>query len=140
MNWMYNGNEYLERHSDDVYGFVYRIFLEDNDGKVFTYYGKKNFNSVVKKNFGKKKLAAITDKRVKKYEMITKESNWKEYIGSSKETQKYIPIRKEILMFAKSGRHLTYLEAKTLFVESAIEDPMCLNISILKRFFRDNLV
>ena len=85
-------------------------------------------------------LATVTDKRLKTYEYTYKENKWRDYLGSSKETENYIAIKKDILMFARSNRELTYLETKTLFSHSAIEDPKCLNISILNKFFRGKTV
>jgi len=50
-------------------GFIYKMRFT-RDGKEYLYIGKKNFYSNRKKNFGKKALAKVTDKRKKKYEVI----------------------------------------------------------------------
>ena len=47
-------------------GFVYLMNYKSSDGKFYSYIGKKNFYSKRKKKFGKKALAAMTDKRAKK--------------------------------------------------------------------------
>ena len=140
MTWMYNGQPYTDKHDDSLYGFVYCVYFEDDVGNVYKYYGKKKWFSERKKWFGKRRLAEMEDKRMKKYEMVKTDNDWKEYTGSCKDTKDYIPIYKEILMFAKSKRELTYLEAKILFQRGALEDEMCLNGNILSRFYRDNLV
>ena len=140
MIWRYNDQDYSEQHDPSLYGFTYLVHFENGNGDVFKYYGKRKWNSVTKKHFGKKKLATMSDRRLKTYEMITKENAWQDYVGSSKETDGLIPIHKEIIEFARTSRELTYMETKLLFVRSAIEDESCINRNILKRFFRDNLV
>ena len=91
-------------------------------------------------NFGKKELSTVSDKRMKTYEMVIKDNDWRTYVGSSKETEGLIPIYKEIIQFARTSRELTYLETKILFTTGALENKECLNKNILKRFFKDNLV
>ncbi len=140
MKWRYNKLEYDVKHNESLYGFIYCVYFESEDGNVYSYYGKKQMTSYRKKHFGKKKLATITDKRLKTYEIVESDSNWKNYTGSCKDTKDYIPIYKEIIRFAKSKRELTYLEAKIMFSRGALEDKSCLNGNISGRFFRDNLV
>ena len=57
---------------ENAVGFVYIMNMKDEKGKMHSYIGKKNFYSRRKKKFGKKKLAAMTDKRAKKYEIVIK--------------------------------------------------------------------
>jgi len=139
MKWTYNDEVYDELHTPEVFGFIYKITFEDGDGELYSYYGKKQVKARIKKHFGKRKLAEATDKRKKTYEYVIKEAKWKDYIGSCKDTEGYIPIAKEILCFANSGRELTYLEAKALFARGALEDEKCLNANVLGRFFRGNI-
>ena len=61
----------LDQVPSKAIGFVYKI--TDSNGKI--YVGQKSLFSNRKKNFGKRKLAEISDKRTKKYEIISKESN-----------------------------------------------------------------
>ena len=140
MNWHYNGKEYTEKHDDTLYGFVYCVYFEDDVGNVYHYYGKKKWFSKIKKNYSQKKIDEMADKRRRKYEYVIKDNNWQDYTGSCKDTKDYIPIHKEILLFARTQRELTYLEAKVLFQVGALEDEKCLNGNILSRFYRDNLV
>lgn len=140
MKWEYNGVEYNDKHDDSLYGFIYCVYYEDEDGNVFKYYGKKKWFKEIKKHFGKKKLAEITDKRLKTYEMIVSDNDWRTYVGSCKDTKDYIPIHKEIICFARSNRELTYLEAKIMFQFGALEDDSCLNGNLLGKFYRGDLV
>ena len=65
-------------------GFVYMMnYLDSKSGIMYSYIGKKNFYSKRKKKFGKKALAAMTDKRAKKYEMVTK-LDYENYFSSNK--------------------------------------------------------
>ena len=140
MNWMYQGKEYLDKHSDDIYGFIYCVYFENNVGDIFKYYGKKKMFSETKKHYGKRKLAEVTDKRLKTYEMVIRDNDWGSYVGSCKDTKGYIPIRKDIICFTASQREHTYMEVKVLFQRGALKDPSCLNQNIMGRFFRGRLV
>ena len=83
MTWIYRGQCITELADmpEDVFGFIYKI----TNGKTNEFYiGKKQVVSVRKRNFGKREIAALEDKRMKKYEMITKESDWKQYRSSNK--------------------------------------------------------
>ena len=82
MTWKFKEKEILSVNDmpDETYGFIYKI-KNTNTGQY--YIGKKQVVSVRKKNFGKKKLETLTDKRVKKYEMVSKESDWKTYRSSN---------------------------------------------------------
>jgi hypothetical protein len=140
MKWEYNGVEYNDKHDDSLYGFIYCVYYEDEDGNLFKYYGKHKWIKEIKKHFGKRRLAEITDKRLKTYEIVTSDSEWRDYVGSCKDTMGYIPIHKEIICFACSQRELTWLETKILIMKGALEDDMCLNGNILGKFFKHNLV
>ena len=67
--------------SEEWFGFIYCI---ENTVTSQFYIGKKQVVSIRKRKFGKKETAALTDKRMKKYEMVTKESDWLEYRSSNK--------------------------------------------------------
>jgi hypothetical protein len=116
-------------------GFVYLITTPEG-----SYIGRKSTISKTKRNFGKKELATITDKRLKTYEIVIKESNWKKYAGSNKELTELIKngveYTKVILDYAFSKKHLTYIELKYLFKYAVIEP----NDNPAKtRFFNDNI-
>lgn len=138
MNWKHNSKNItsIDNMPEGTIGFIYLLTL--SNGKY--YIGKKNIYSTRKKNFGKKKIAQITDKRLKKYEYITTESNWKTYNGSS-ELLKILPdnisvINRKILAFAKTSKELTYLETKYLFLNNVLEDKDFYNQNILGKFFK----
>lgn len=114
-------------------GFIYKI--EYTDGTF--YYGKKNFVDETTKPLGKKELALITDKRLKKYKTVRKESNWRTYEGSSKETIGKTISKKIILNVYKTQRALTFAEARLLFNTDALFMKNCLNGNILGKFFRN---
>ena len=132
--WVYS-NEIVNEIPNGMYGFIYRINY--TNGKC--YYGKKLFYSTTKKWLGKKELALQTDKRLKKYRYVSKETKWREYEGSSKLTKDLTIASKEILAYAMSKRELTYLEIKCLFQVEALEDELCLNENINGVWYRDNL-
>ena len=141
MNWIYKGKEITDIRDlpdDKLHGFIYLIKLDNGQ----QYIGKKNFKSVTKKNFGKRRLATITDRRLKTYETITKESNWKSYVSSSKKVNDLIEsgrtYTKEILFLAGSKRELTYRETEHLFIYNVLFDNNFINDNILGKFYGKN--
>jgi hypothetical protein len=129
--------------TDAVYGFIYKITYKDNS----YYFGKKNFYTYKTlpallsgdQRPDSKRIGKNVKGKRKYFDVVKKESNWLIYEGSSEKTKKLKVQKKEILQLAYSKRELTYLEAKCLFWEEAIEDPNCHNSNILKLFFRDNI-
>lgn len=135
MNWI-KDNKLVTKLPDNCFGFVYLIENITNGKK---YIGKKQAFSLRKKKFGKRKLAEINDKRLKKYEMIRSESNWQHYTGSNKELNEDIKngaeISKTILEYAYSKAHLTYLEIKYQFMHGVIESDNWYNSNISGRYY-----
>ena len=160
MEWVYQGEPFTE--TPDAFGFIYAIYYEDDK----MYYGKKQFYKtsklaplksgeirpgaersykLVKMNTKElqarttaQKSSNVRNKQVF-FDRITKPSNWRKYEGSSEETKELTIVKKEILALSVSKRELTYLEVKCLFQMEALEDPNCLNISILGTFYKDNI-
>ena len=67
MSWIYQGKKFTETNiPKNGIGFIYHMSVILN-GNTYAYIGKKNFFSNVKKKLGKKALALVTDKRLKKY-------------------------------------------------------------------------
>lgn len=66
--WKYKGKEIssAKQFPKGAVGFIYMMTL--SDGKQ--YIGRKSLYTKRKKMFGKKELSQITDKRLKKYEVI----------------------------------------------------------------------
>jgi len=119
-------------------GFVYLMKFTKN-GKEYKYIGKKNFYSNRKKKFGKKALAAITDKRIKKYEMIKKLS-YINYFSSNEEIKKAykegICINRRILKICFTKSELTYEETRFQFLNNVLKQDEFLNKNILGRFYK----
>lgn len=121
--WTY-GDKLITCLSDmpeNVNGIVYMITTEH--GKK--YLGKKTLFTKRKRKFGKKESALITDKRIKLWEWVIKESNWKSYTGSNKflndDIENGVKYTKKILYFATHKKQLGYLETKMLYVNEVLE-------------------
>jgi len=155
MTWTYKGKLITELSDmpEDVFGFIYKI----TNGKTDEYYiGKKQVVSVRKRNFGKKEIAALEDKRMKKYEMVTKESDWKTYRSSNKQVKGWFDenekalnedrrgdindqLKLEILRFCSNKKSLTYYELQEQFSHNVLGDELSLNDNLLGKFFRKDL-
>ncbi len=149
-NWFYFDEvmnlhhiESLEDFPENCIGFVYLITNKVNN-KI--YVGKKSLYSNINKKLTKKELAEQTGpgrKPTKK--LVTKESNWKSYMGSSKELLADIKdigedkFSRQILHHCFSKKQLTYYEIcyqmkhDVLSVESY-------NDNILGKFYRKDLI
>jgi len=139
-NWIYpNGIACVAvptRNGIEAYGFIYRIDIDDK-----YYIGKKIFYTTKKKWFGKKKLATMTDARLKKYEYVKKPSNWMTYCSSSEEIRKlveegHVPER-YILQVCYSKKELTFMENKWLY--SNIQNRQNINDNISGMFFKEEI-
>jgi len=124
-------------------GFVYLMnYLDSKSGIMYGYIGKKNFYSKRKKKFGKKALAAMTDKRAKKYEMVTK-LDYENYFSSNKELKQAYKdgklIYRTILKICFSKMELTYEETKAQFKYEVLERDNYLNGNILGRFYKGKI-
>lgn len=135
--WTYNNKEItsisdMQTFEPKVWGFVYHLTLIDGKTKkpVYYYIGKKNIYSKRKRKFGKKEKENMKDKRLKTYEYVISESDWKTYHSSNKfikdNKDKYI-IKREILMFSTNDSDLTYKEAKEIICQGALDSDLFLN-------------
>jgi len=113
-------------------GFIYRLDYEGD----YVYYGKKDFIMDIKTPLGKKVLELQTDKRLKNYKRVQKESNWRKYEGSH-DSSGYVLIKKSILAVYETKRELTFREVEILIKKNALFDQKCLNKNILGKFFRN---
>jgi len=108
-DWLYEGEIYSAEDIDEYYGFVYLITDLTNDKK---YIGKKFFWST-------KKLPPLKGKKNKRIQK--KESDWKDYYGSSEEVKRLVEesgssrFKREILKKCKTRGELSYVEAKLQF-------------------------
>jgi len=116
-------------------GFIYRIDYEDE----FYYYGKKDFVSDVKTPLGKKALAEQTDKRLKTYKRVQRETNWRTYEGSHDAIGFTIKC-KTIIRLCRTKRELTFREAEIQFKQGVLFSEKCLNKNILGKFFKGNIL
>ena len=123
-------------------GFVYVMNYLANDGQMYSYIGKKNLFSRRKKKFGKKKLAAMTDKRAKKYEIVIK-PDYENYFSSNAELKQAYQdgrlIYRTILKICFSKAELTYQETKFQFKHEVLEKDEYLNGNILGRFYKGKI-
>ena len=131
----------IDNFEKNSIGFIY--FIEMSNGRK--YIGKKNLYSERKKHFGKKKLSEMTDKRLKTYEIIKKESDWKSYLGSNKQLKEDLiegvrVVKREIIIECDSIKKLTFYELKTLIVYDVLMNDEYYNDNILGKFFRKDLI
>lgn len=125
MEWKYL-NEEITEVPDGMTGFIYEIGY-DNGMK---YIGKKSFYS---------KITKPPLKGAKRVRKVIKESNWRKYIGSSKEVHTELNIAyKKVLFLCCTVRETTYMEVKALFAVDAIFNEKYFNKNIGGKYF-DNV-
>lgn len=136
MNWKYNLSEVLEIPE----GYTHFVYLITDNNTKKIYVGYKSFFSTTKKKFGKKKLMLVTDKRLKTYERVTKESNWRDYYGSNQAIKESVKqygkenFERQILHLCHSNNYL-YWEAYYQFKYNVLSIDSY-NDNILGKFFR----
>lgn len=107
--WYYGDIEFTSEMINDYTGFVYVITDLNNKKK---YVGKKLFNST-------RRLAPLKGKTRKR--KVVKESDWKDYFGSSEEVKLILEengresFHREIIHLCGSKGEMSYLEAKEQF-------------------------
>jgi hypothetical protein len=120
---------------ESAFGFVYRI---THIPSAKEYIGRKQLIS-------NRTLPAL--KGTKRKRKVQKESDWKTYYGSHEEIKRMITegkeseFEREILEFAYSPKHLTYLETRYLFYYRVLEfQNVFYNNNILGKFFPKDIV
>ena len=107
--WTYEGKPFDSDQIEDNIGFVYLITDLTNDKK---YIGKKNFWST-------RRLPPLKGKTRRR--TVKKESDWKEYFGSSEQVKLLVEesgqerFKREIIRLCKSKGEMSYYEAKEQF-------------------------
>jgi len=129
MSWIYSKKEIKELSDipEGCIGFVYIITKEDGS----YYVGKKQIYSTVK-------LKPLKGERKKR--VVTKESNWKTYMSSNKDVQKWKDVDKEILHWCYSKIELTYYENKALYCLGVLEDENSMNGNISGKIYKDSIL
>lgn len=135
----------MKKYEPNVWGFVYMMTLRDKKSNEikYQYIGKKNIYSKRKRNFGKKEILQMKDKRSKKYEYVISESNWKSYISSNnfiKTNYNSFNISREIILFSTNDMDLKYKEAKEIICQNALEDDNFLNEGVSIRKFKQRVI
>ena len=142
--WKFKGKEITSSKQlpEGAIGFIYIMNL--SDGKQ--YIGRKNLYSKRKKPLGKKALTLITDKRLKKYEVVIKESDWASYNSSNKSINLGLKEgnlnieSKEIIKICFTEKQMTYFETQALFCYGVLEHPEnYYNDNILGKFYKRDL-
>jgi len=146
VSWLYKGGKIKDIGNVNVishFGFIYKI-THIPTGRI--YYGRKNFFTNRNIKLGKKELAILREERkikgmrgrVPSKKLVVKESDWLTYWGSNKPLLKQIKkegeenFRREILEFANTKKHLTYLETELLFKNKVLFHP--------DKFYNDNIL
>lgn len=149
-NWFYKGPlgtileiNQIQDFEKEYIGFIYLITNTINN-KI--YVGRKSLYSNINKKLTKKEISEQTGpgrKPTKK--LVTAESNWKTYCGSSKELLKDIKeigienFNREIIHLCKSKKQLTFYEIQYQIIFKVLEVESY-NDNILGKFYRKDLV
>ena len=136
-SWWLEGWGFVDEPFNNAYGFVYLITINGME-----YIGSKKFFTQRKKHFGKKKLESITDKRLKTYEYVIKESNWKSYCSSSDEVKALVlaghePVRR-ILRICYSAKEMSFYENK--YIYKVIGEDNCLNANVSGNYYLEEIL
>lgn len=130
----------LSDFGDNAFGFIYKI--QHKTSKRY-YIGKKVLFNNVKRKLTKKELAEQTGPgRKPTTEIVQKESNWKDYWGSSKDFLEYVKsegqdkFERKILYIVPTKKLLTYYETKAQMENNCLENPLCYCDNILGKFYR----
>lgn len=136
INWKHENKEILSIYDmpKGCCGFIYEVKFLGIDNSIYNYYGKKSLQFKTRK----KPTKASGKKRIIKG---VKESDWKEYFGSSYNVENLLNegkikiIEKNIIKYCFSKAELNYEETKILFIKSVLEDAYSFNENILGKYF-----
>ena len=128
--WLYEEKQFDHELAQKYYGFVYLI---ENIKSGKRYIGRKYFTKASSKQVkGKKKRCR-------------KESDWKDYWGSSQrllidiESLGQDCFKKTILRLCKTRGECNYWEAKYQFMYDVLENDLYYNDNIMMKFTRKNI-
>lgn len=134
--WLYKGEPITDasQFPCGAFGFIYKVVHVSTNKE---YIGRKQILS-------NRTLPPL--KGTKRKRKVQKESDWKTYYGSHPEIKrlikegKEIEFTREIIEFAFSPKHLTYLETRYLFELRVLENPdRYFNDNVLGKFFRKDI-
>jgi hypothetical protein len=145
--WKYKDktiNSLEDLPKENIFGFVYIITNKETNQ---FYIGKKFLSHKKTKKLGKKAIAEQTGPGRKKLKEVTyTESDWKTYWGSCKPLLEDVKklsedkFYREILEFANTSKHLSYLEAKYQFKLDCLEPHVNSYVdNIQGRYFKKDL-
>jgi hypothetical protein len=145
--WFYQNKEVtsIEDMPEGTFGFIYKVTHTPTNK---SYIGKKVLYHNQKKKLTKKELAEQTGPgRKPSTKVVTKESDWKTYYGSSKPIIELVKngekdnFSREILMYINNKKLLSYYETKHLFINNVLETPdLWFNDSILGKYFTRDFI
>jgi hypothetical protein len=128
--WLHEEKEFNHELAQEYYGFVYLI---ENIETGKRYIGRKYFTKASSKQVkGKKKRCR-------------KESDWKDYWGSSQRLLIDIEclgkenFKRTILRLCATRGECNYWEAKLQFVHNVLESDLYYNDNIMMKFTRKNI-
>lgn len=150
MNWLYKDREIqtIEDLPDNTFGFIYEVEHLPTGKK---YLGKKVLYFERNVKLGKKRLEELKQEkkekgiggRVPTKEKVSKESDWKTYVGSQKEVKELVKqgnrlkdFKRTILKCVRTKKLLTYYELYYLYKHEVLLNDNYLNDNISGRFFR----
>jgi hypothetical protein len=122
--WLFNGEPFTTEDIKDYVGYVYCI-----RGPALSYIGRKYFWSIRKKPGAKKGQRKIK-----------KESDWKDYYGSSNSLQEDIDkigkenFQREIVSLHSTRGDVNYAETKLQFLLNVLESNKYYNDNILVKY------
>jgi len=128
--WLYEKKQFDHESADSYYGFVYLI---ENTESGKRYIGRKYFTKAAARQVKGKK---------KRYR---KESDWKDYWGSSQrllidvENLGKDKFKRSILRLCKTRGECNYWEAKYQFMYDVLENDLYYNDNIMMKFTRRNI-
>ena len=128
--WLYEEKQFEYESAESYYGFVYLI---ENIETGKRYIGRKYFTKAAAKQVKGKK---------KRYR---KESDWKDYWGSSQRLLIDIQnlgqdkFKRSILRLCKTRGECNYWEAKYQFMYDVLENDLYYNDNIMMKFTRRNI-
>ena len=128
--WLYEEKQFDHESADSYYGFVYLI---ENTESGKRYIGRKYFTKAAARQVKGKK---------KRYR---KESDWKDYWGSSQrllidvENLGKDKFKRSILRLCKTRGECNYWEAKYQFMYDVLENDLYYNDNIMMKFTRRNI-